>query len=109
MAYDYDKVLARHMADGMTEDEAVEFFEFNQIGAWVGGLTPCFVQTFNQEESPKSRTDKEITREEARSILEDVLDTLIEVGNGTTDEMLHEAADKLFRFRDKWFKKGSDE
>ena len=33
-------------------------------------------------------------------LIEDVLDTLIEVGNGTTDEMLHEAADKLFMVRD---------
>lgn len=31
--------------------------------------------------------------------IEDVLDTLLEVGNGVTDEMLHEAADKLFKVR----------
>jgi hypothetical protein len=36
----------------------------------------------------------------AKIILENVLDTLIEVGNGTTYEMLHEACDELFRFRD---------
>ena len=41
---------------------------------------------------------------EATLILEDVLDVLVEVGNGVTDEMLHEAADKLFKFRDEWFK-----
>lgn len=33
-------------------------------------------------------------------LIEDVLDTLIEAGNGVTNEMLHEAADKLFRVRD---------
>lgn len=46
-----------------------------------------------------------MTKEEAREILEDVLDTLVEVGNGTTDDDLKEAADHLFRFRDEWFKK----
>lgn len=33
-------------------------------------------------------------------VLEDVVDTLVEVGYGTTDEMLHEAADKLIAIRD---------
>ena len=28
--------------DGMTEEEAREFFEFNVIGAWTGEGTPCF-------------------------------------------------------------------
>ena len=32
-------------------------------------------------------------------LIEDILDVLIEVGNGTTDEMLHVAADKLFMVR----------
>lgn len=33
-------------------------------------------------------------------LIEDVLDTLIEVGNGVTDEMLHYAAEQLFDARD---------
>ena len=45
-------------------------------------------------------TEKEETMKEVFGLIEDVLDTLIEVGNGTTDEMLHEAADELFRARD---------
>lgn len=28
--------------DGMTPEEALEFFEFNVIGAWMGEGTPCF-------------------------------------------------------------------
>lgn len=28
--------------DGMTEEEADEFFEYNIIGAWMGEGTPCF-------------------------------------------------------------------
>lgn len=49
-----------------------------------------------------------MTKQEAHGLLEDVLDTLVEVGNGVTDEMLHEAADKLFKFRDEWFNKEED-
>lgn len=42
--YDYDGVIALYMRDGMTRDEAEEFFNFNTIGAWVGERTPCFVR-----------------------------------------------------------------
>ena len=42
VAYDKEKVLSRLMNDDMTYEDAVEFFEFNQIGAWVGDKTPCF-------------------------------------------------------------------
>lgn len=28
--------------DGMTPEDAEEFFEFNVIGSWVGDGTPCF-------------------------------------------------------------------
>lgn len=38
--------------------------------------------------------------EEAMLLIEKVLDTLVEVGNGVTNEHLHEAADQLFRARD---------
>jgi len=27
----------------MTQEDAQEFFEFNQFGAWVGEGTPCFL------------------------------------------------------------------
>ena len=29
--------------DGMSEEEACEFFTFNIEGAWVGPMTPVFV------------------------------------------------------------------
>ena len=44
MAYDRDKcidVLVER--DGMDRDGAVEYFEFNVVGAYVGEMTPCFV------------------------------------------------------------------
>lgn len=43
LCYSVDKVIAKLVVDGMTEDEAWEFFHFNQIGAWVGDGTPCFI------------------------------------------------------------------
>jgi hypothetical protein len=29
-----------------SEEEAMEFFEFNVVGAWVGEHTPIFVDTY---------------------------------------------------------------
>ena len=43
VCYDREKVILRHIADGMDRDEAEEFFEFNQGGAWMGEFTPCFL------------------------------------------------------------------
>ena len=34
--------------DGMTEEEAIEHFEYNTIGSWVGDGTPCFA-TLNKD------------------------------------------------------------
>ena len=41
--YDFKKVIAKLMEDGMSYDEAVEFHEFNQLGAWVGPRAPVFL------------------------------------------------------------------
>lgn len=41
--YDYDSCIAILMRHGMNYDQAVEYFEFNVIGAWVGEYTPCFL------------------------------------------------------------------
>jgi hypothetical protein len=37
-------------SDGMTYDEAVEFFEFNVLGAWVGDETPAFYSKASLED-----------------------------------------------------------
>ena len=42
VCYDKQKVLNK-LQEEMTEEEALEWFEFNQIGAWVGDATPCFL------------------------------------------------------------------
>ena len=49
VAYDRRAILERHMRDGMSYEEAIEFFDFNQIGAWVGERTPCFIDRLPSE------------------------------------------------------------
>ena len=39
------------MKDGMSEDEAEEYFEFNVTGAWVGHGTPIFVRSMTLEDA----------------------------------------------------------
>jgi len=41
--YDTDLVLKQCMKDGMEYDEALEFFDFNIAGAYVGEQTPIFI------------------------------------------------------------------
>jgi len=42
VAYDKDKIIEILMRD-MSEEEAIEYFEYNILGAWMGAYTPCFV------------------------------------------------------------------
>jgi hypothetical protein len=35
--------------DGMDEDEALEFFNFNTLGAWMGDNTPLFLTRYEPE------------------------------------------------------------
>jgi len=41
--YDRDRVIDKLIADGLTPEEAVEFYEYNQLGSWVGDRTPGFL------------------------------------------------------------------
>jgi hypothetical protein len=43
-AYSYEKCIKVIMRDGTSEEEAVEHFEYNVIGSWVGEGTPVFIQ-----------------------------------------------------------------
>jgi hypothetical protein len=43
VAYDIDKIIEILSRD-MTEDEAVEYFEFNILGAYVGEKTPIYIK-----------------------------------------------------------------
>ena len=42
--YDYDKCILILMHDNhMTEEDAIDYFNFNVIGSWVGKGTPIFI------------------------------------------------------------------
>jgi hypothetical protein len=44
VCYDLQAVLQLYQErDGMSEEEALEHFEFNVLGGWVGGTTPVFL------------------------------------------------------------------
>jgi hypothetical protein len=46
MVYSQEKCLSILMErDGMTYEEASEYFEFNTLGAYVGKMTPIYVYT----------------------------------------------------------------
>lgn len=48
--YDYDKCVDILIErDGMSYDEAVDYMEFNVIGAYVGQQTPIFLQKTDEE------------------------------------------------------------
>jgi hypothetical protein len=44
--YDKQKVIKRLVKDGMSEDEASEYFYFNIVGAGAGDNTPAFMSRF---------------------------------------------------------------
>lgn len=44
VAYDVDKMLEIMVQrDGMSYEEAMEYFDYNILGAWVGENTPVFI------------------------------------------------------------------
>ena len=44
VCYEKESVLLQIAREsGMTEEDAEEWFEYNQIGAWMGEATPCFI------------------------------------------------------------------
>ena len=45
LAYDEEKVIKKLMKrDKMTKKDALEFYTYNIIGAWVGRKTPVFIE-----------------------------------------------------------------
>jgi hypothetical protein len=45
VAYDVDKMIdIMVQRDGMTHEEAIEFFDYNIIGSWMGEFTPVFIK-----------------------------------------------------------------
>ena len=51
IAYDVEKIIEILMTrDEMSYEDAVEFFDFNIVGAWVGEETPIFINNMTLEE-----------------------------------------------------------
>ncbi len=44
--YDVEMCIGVLMEDGMTYEDAREYFEYNVVGAFVGEYTPVFVERF---------------------------------------------------------------
>lgn len=49
--YDYDAVIQGFVAEGMTEEEAVEHFDYNVIGGYVGERMPVYLQRMTIEQA----------------------------------------------------------
>jgi hypothetical protein len=48
--YDYDACLQVLVSrDGMSFEDAVDFFEFNTVGCYAGPLTPAFAHLYSKE------------------------------------------------------------
>ena len=48
--YDYEKCVRIFMEkDGMSREDAIEWMEFNVVGAYVGEHTPMFLHAFEEE------------------------------------------------------------
>lgn len=43
LCYNKLLVIQKMIDDGASYEEAEEYFEYNQIGAYVGEFTPCFL------------------------------------------------------------------
>ena len=43
--YDWDLIIQINIDQGMDEEEALEYFDYNQGGAYVGEQTPIYVRT----------------------------------------------------------------
>jgi hypothetical protein len=44
VCYDLNKVISILMEQGMDEQDAWDWYEFNMVGAWVGEATPVFLE-----------------------------------------------------------------
>lgn len=49
LVYDQAKVLRKLEGMGMTEEEAYEYYQFNQESAWMGDGTPGFLVEYDPD------------------------------------------------------------
>ena len=50
LCYNKLLVIQKMVDDGASHEEAEEYFEYNQTGAYVGESTPCFLTPASSEE-----------------------------------------------------------
>jgi hypothetical protein len=50
IVYSIEKCLAILVKQGMSDEEAEEYFEFNVVGGWVGEETPMWMNEMTCEE-----------------------------------------------------------
>jgi hypothetical protein len=51
VCYDISKIVDKLKSQGMNDEEALEYFEFNQLGAYVGDKSPCFITKYKHGDS----------------------------------------------------------
>ncbi len=92
----FDDRLAEYESLGLTPDEIKQQLdEYRAYRHACGGYSPEAVGL-----AVRTRDGYNKHRETALEIIEKALDTLMEVGNGVTDQMLHELCDEIFILRD---------
>ena len=50
LCYDTGKIRTKLVSQGMSREEAEEYFAFNQLGAWVGDTTPGFLRPLEEDD-----------------------------------------------------------
>lgn len=50
VVYSEEAIIQIYMEDGMTEEEAIEFYEFNTKGAYMGKYNPIYKSENYEEE-----------------------------------------------------------
>ena len=49
VAYDRDRCITGLMRGGLTREESHEWMDFNTTGAWVGDMTPVFIEVVKRK------------------------------------------------------------
>ena len=61
VCYDYEKCI-EILGRDMPEEDAIEYFEYNVIGGWIGDKTPYFLFRLTEMQSLPSVTKKKVQK-----------------------------------------------
>lgn len=59
VVYSYERIVEVLQKDGMDEDEAREYTDFNIAGAWMGEHTPLILDEWGEGTPPKKNSEGE--------------------------------------------------